>query len=360
MFKENVIDFKQQTLFKEHLEEISDQIAQLEEAKKNVKSSHPLVWGIEFAEIFGDKGGFDIVIGNPPYVRQEKIGDPLGRVDAKNYKDYLEKLVRADFPEYFGKDSKIDGKSDLYSYFYIRGLRLLNEGGINTYICSNSWLDAGYGVWLQKFILEHARLSFIIDNHAERSFAAADVNTIISVIHAPRPQMTGEHDVRFVALKEPFEKVIFTENLLQIEHTDAIISNDVFRVYPIKSAELLENGTEYANDEQKKIMAGKYCGDKWGGRYLRAPEIFFLILSKGKDLLARPSKYFTGERYLNTGGADGFYIPTGKAPEPTAGSQIATFSSRSRIVRVSSSENSPSFCFSSNSSPLPPSRKKRW
>ena len=55
---------------------------------------------------------------------------------------------------------------------------------------------------------------------------------------------------------------------------------------------------------------GNYVGDKWGGKYLRAPNIFFTILDKGKKHIDMFERYFTGERYLNTGGADGFFILT--------------------------------------------------
>jgi len=58
-------------------------------------------------------------------------------------------MVRLDFPDDFPLKKKINAQSDLYTYFYIRALRLLNPKGIHTFICSNSWLDVGYGAWLQ-------------------------------------------------------------------------------------------------------------------------------------------------------------------------------------------------------------------
>lgn len=313
LFRENVPeDPRQQTLFREHLEEISEQIQDIEEAKRNVKTSHPLIWSIEFAEIFGEKGGFDIVIGNPPYVRQEKIADPLGRIDAPQYKDYLEEMVRTDFPDYFAKKAKIDRKSDLFAYFYIRGLRLVNERGLMTYICSNSWLDVGYGVWMQKFMLEHAPVRMIIDNHAERSFAAADVNTIISVIDAPAKSVSKDHIVKFVAFKEPFEKVIFTENLLAIEHAKNIFVSDVLRVYPETNHTLYESGMEYEDEEKKKIGAGDFIGEKWGGKYLRAPDIFFTILEKGRGKLVPLKSVADVRRGITTGVNDFFYLDAAK------------------------------------------------
>ncbi|HOF42664.1 MAG TPA: Eco57I restriction-modification methylase domain-containing protein [Candidatus Moranbacteria bacterium] len=296
---------------KEKINELESQIAELMDQKRNIRKDKPLIWNIEFAEIFVEKEGFDIIIGNPPYVRQEEIADPTGKIkDKKDYKDYLQEMVRLDFKDDFPAKKKINAKSDLYTYFYIRALRLLNPRGIHTFICSNSWLDVGYGVWLQEFLLNRCPVELIIDNHAKRSFEAADVNTIISIIHAPQKKVKPQHRVKFVAFKKPFEEAIFTENLLEIEEADKVISNDIFRVYPITTKELLDAGTEYKNEEEKKLGAGKYEGDKWGGKYLRAPDIFFKVLEKGEKHIDFFENYFTGERYLNTGGADGFFILT--------------------------------------------------
>jgi len=304
--KQSSMDFD-----KSKIAELEAQIAELQEQKASIRKDKPLVWNIEFAEIFVEKEGFDIVIGNPPYVRQEEIADPLNKIkDKKEYKACLQEMVRLDFPDDFPAKKKIDAKSDLYTYFYIRALRLLNPRGIHTFICSNSWLDVGYGVWLQEFLLNRCPVEFIIDNHAKRSFEAADVNTIISVISAPCKKVDPQHPVKFVAFKKPFEEAIYTENLLAIEDADKIISNKTFRVYPITEKALKEAGTEYESEEKKKLGAGKYEGDKWGGKYLRAPDIFFTILEKGKEYIDTFDNYFIGERYLNTGGADGFFILT--------------------------------------------------
>ncbi|HDS11829.1 MAG TPA: hypothetical protein ENN77_02885, partial [Candidatus Wirthbacteria bacterium] len=140
-------------LDQKQIDRLSEEIAELEEQKKALQDEHPLIWNIEFSEIFADerKGGFDIVIGNPPYVRQESIADPDGKIKTpKDYKDKLREMVHGDYPKQFANPKAIDAKSDLYAYFYLRALRLLNPGGLLTFICSNSWLDVGYGVWMQK------------------------------------------------------------------------------------------------------------------------------------------------------------------------------------------------------------------
>lgn len=276
---------------KSKITELEEEIAELAEQKDSLrKGGKPLVWSIEFADVFAEKGGFDLVIGNPAYIRQEDIVDPNGKIkDKKEYKSYLQEMVKLDFPNDFPPKVKINAQSDLYTYFYIRSLRLLNPGGMHTFICSNSWLDVGYGAWLQEFLLKRCPVEFIIDNSSKRSFASADVNTIISIIHAPQKKIDENHLVKFVAFKKPFEEVVYTENLMAIENSQKVESNDIFRVYPILTHDLLEAGLEYA-DEEQKILGGKYIGNKWGGKYLRAPDIFFAILGKGQGKLVKLSE----------------------------------------------------------------------
>lgn len=295
-------------LFEQEIKAIKAEIEELKNQQVSLRDDHPLIWNIEFAEVFGDKGGFDIIIGNPPYIRQEDIGDPKGKNDNKQYKSFLQDMVRQDFPAAFPQKEPIDAKSDLYTYFYIRSLRLLNPTGIHTFICSNSWLDVGYGKWFQKFLLKKVPIHFIIDNHAKRSFSAADVNTIISIMGAPQKTVVSEHFPKFVAFKKPFEDAIFTENLLEIEAAKSILSNETFRVFPIANEQLSEAGTEYADGEKKLLGGGTYIGNKWGGKYLRAPDIYWAILQKAKDKLVPVNSIAEVRRGFTTGANEFFYL----------------------------------------------------
>ncbi len=292
------------------------EIKELNEQKRSLKEEDHFLWSIEFAEIFFDRGGFDIIIGNPPYVRQEEISDPMGCLTPEEYKKALLEMVRFDFPDYFAKSrARIDqfkkgrkpsGRSDLYTYFYVRSLRLLNREGVHVFICSNSWLDVGYGAWLQEFFLRNAPLHLVIDNHAKRSFARADVNTIITVASAPR-RVLPNHRMLFVAFKRPFEDAVLTENLLDITNATEILKTDTFRVFPITAGELLREGSD----------DGKYVGDKWGGKYLRAPDIFFTILEKGRGKLVRLGDIAEVRFGIKTGANDFFYLePVGPGSRP--------------------------------------------
>ena len=311
MFADGIDEYseKQLSISDAYKKKIETQIAEIETQKKSLSAEHPMIWNIEFPGIFFDNGGFDIIIGNPPYVRQEKIEDPTGKLSASEYKKELQDMVRLDFPKHFPPKKKINAQSDLYTFFYIRSLHLLNPNGIHCFICSNSWLDVGYGAWLQEFMLKNVPMHYIIDNHSRRSFASADVNTIISVVGAPQSRLNmKDYTVKFVAFKRPFDEAIFTENLLEIEEAEDIVSNDIFRVYPVSSRKLFDEGAEYEDETQKTLGAADYVGDKWGGKYLRAPDIFFTILKKGKDKLVKLGDIAQVRFGIKTGCNEFFYV----------------------------------------------------
>src|SRR5207247_3664047 len=107
---------------------------------------------------FAEAGAFDIVIGNPPYVRQEALG-PAARKAA------LRRAVYRRFPAFFGYDAARDraarplaARSDLYLYFYFLGYGLLAPGGTLCFLTSNAWLDTGYGAPLRAFLAAESQV----------------------------------------------------------------------------------------------------------------------------------------------------------------------------------------------------------
>ena len=272
------------------------------------------LWELDFAEVFAQNGGFDIVIGNPPYVRQELIAPPLENekdYSADNWRklksQYKDKLIQAT-QNVWRNISKIDKKSDLYVFFYYQGLSLLNDNGIFCFINSNSWLDVGYGTGLQEFLLKNMKPLYIIDNIAKRSFKQADVNTVIVFIQKPK-EKPDDFTLKFIAFKKPFEEVITPEVLKDIENTTKpVFDHPMYRVYPKTKKELLEEGVEYPDETELKLIQNPeqlhYIGNKWGGKYLRAPEIYFKILEKGKDKFEQLYQMCNVEGYIhdnNTG-----------------------------------------------------------
>lgn len=98
-------------------------------------------WENQFTNIMNE-GGFDVVVGNPPYVRQELIRDQVGYLTS-NYSTYA-------------------GKADLYVYFFELAIKLLKEGGHFGYISSGKFLEANYGKPLLRFLGSNTKLEQLI------------------------------------------------------------------------------------------------------------------------------------------------------------------------------------------------------
>ena len=287
----------------------------------------PFVWDIAFVEIFEDeKSGFDIVVGNPPYVRQEKIRDPMlpvedaNRPDAKrNYKAKLANAVYSHWVQTFGynqaKDtvkSKLDAKSDLYVYFYFHSLALLNDSGSFCFITSNSWLDVGYGKDLQEFLLTRGKVKWIIDNQSRRSFASADVNTVIALFAKPHDakneqRKSLEHFARFVMLTVPFEYTLTPILWQELEDAKIRTTTPEYRVFPSSQRDLLANGIGRENN--------KFSGDKWGGKYLRAPSVYWSVFERNKSKFTRLSDVVHYSYGIKPGSVNFFYISLENAKE---------------------------------------------
>lgn len=283
------------------------------------QKSIPFVWDVAFVEIFdGEKGGFDIVIGNPPYTRQEAIRDlslspkTVTKENKSAYKTKLAEAVYAAWPKTFGLNLgkvvaslKLNKKSDLYIYFYFIGLSLVNPQGSFCFITSNAWLDVGYGSDLQRFLLTRSKIKLIVDNQVRRSFKSADVNTIIALLASPRDSRNDlkpsiEHTARFVMFKVPFENGLSPVLWEEVEDAQARRMTTECRIEVKKQKELLETGL----DEER----GVYAGDKWGGKYLRAPDIYWTIIEKCAPKIVRLGKISHIRRGITTGANKFFYI----------------------------------------------------
>lgn len=117
---------------------------------------------------------------------------------------------------------------------------------------------------------------------------------------------------KFVMFKRPFEEVITSKNMIDIENALETKKSPHFRIYPISHVKLLEDGWEYPEGydsiKDGRFKRGEYVGSKWGGKYLRAPDIFFIILEKGKDKLIFLGEVAEIKRGFSTGINDFFYL----------------------------------------------------
>jgi adenine-specific DNA-methyltransferase len=129
--------------------------------------------------MFGISDGFDIVIGNPPYVRQEKIKAIKPILQKQNYEVFT-------------------STADLYVYFYEKGYQVLREEGILAYITSNKWMRAKYGEKLRKFLKEKTAILKIVDFSGYRVFEQT-VDTNILIFRKQKP--FNEYVFEFLEVK---------------------------------------------------------------------------------------------------------------------------------------------------------------
>ncbi|MDM8559481.1 DNA methyltransferase [Candidatus Parabeggiatoa sp. HSG14] len=123
-------------------------------------------WNKEFSKIMG-KGGFDVVIGNPPYVNGNDLKKNLSE------DEYL-----------FLKRNYITAKGtvDLYIYFFERGVNIVNRSGILSYITPNRFLSASYGKALREYLVEKSEIVSLIDYSDKSVFPDASTYPVISFI----------------------------------------------------------------------------------------------------------------------------------------------------------------------------------
>ena len=134
----------------ENRQKLHEQLADLErrfEEKEKLVYHNAFEWRFEFPEVLDDEGefvGFDAIIGNPPYIRQEAI-----------------KEQKPAFMEMFG--DFYCGTADIYTYFYKTGLNLLKAGSPLCYIAPNKFMRAGYGKNTRDLLTTQARPLMVLD-----------------------------------------------------------------------------------------------------------------------------------------------------------------------------------------------------
>jgi len=242
---------------------------------------------------------FDTTVGNPPYIRQELIYD----------KNKLAETLKNEW----GKELTLSKQSDIYTYFFFHSAAFLKNGGRLGFITSNSWLDVRYGKEMQVYFCKYFKIIAIIGSQVERDFAQADVNSVITILErCEDKESVDNHIVKFISLKRPFDFLIprrkINEDDLRwkdveflvdkFEKTQNLYEDDNMRIFSINQKILYEEGLE---DE-------KYVGNKWGGKYLRAPNVFFTILHKGKNILVPLSQIADIKRGVTTGANEFFYL----------------------------------------------------
>lgn len=160
------------------------------EEYKNTGVKPFFLWQLYFADVFDDKKGFDVVIANPPYVRQEEI----------NYKPALQKEYEI-----------FNSVSDLYTYFYEKAFNILKNSGTLTFITSNKFLRARYGIFLRRYLKTNTSIKDII-NFGDKHVFEAITNTLILIADK---QKIENNIFNFSNSIDGLSKIVFSQGELQ-------------------------------------------------------------------------------------------------------------------------------------------------
>ncbi|GAA6826588.1 class I SAM-dependent DNA methyltransferase [Helicobacter pylori] len=145
----------------------------LDDALSGGEYHNAFEWRFEFPEVLNDEGdflGFDCIIGNPPYIRQEQIKD-------------LKPLLQKQYQDFY------NSTADIYTYFFALSYHLLKEKGFNAFITSNKYARAKYGAKLREWLLKKTTLVSYMELNALKVFESATVDTsIMSFIKQESPK----------------------------------------------------------------------------------------------------------------------------------------------------------------------------
>ena len=267
---------------------------------------------------------FDVIVGNPPYIKQELITDKA-------------RIIAAVQQSMNGRKADFSRRSDIHVYFWPYAGKLLKDGGRLGFLASSSWPDVEYGYKLQRYLLEHFKVLSVFESLVEPWFSVARVATCATVIQKEAdPKARDENIVRFVQLRQKISDIIdvsdddekrfeaYTKLHEQIASLTESYADAAIRVRVIKQSDLYELGCRIALDARadddddgetdgpeasdvETATQRKYFGSKWG-IYLRAPDFFFELRETFAESL-RPLADVADVKYgLKTGADDFFYV----------------------------------------------------
>lgn len=190
--------------------------------------------------MFGVEDGFDIAIGNPPYIRHSKI-------------KHLKPALRSQFEDFFNSEA------DVSVYFYKRCADFLCDDGILIYICTNKFMRSGYGENIREFLTTDMSLQMLLDLGDTPIFKAA-VDTCITLIKKCLP--ATNHSLRAVTLRNVSDdfnlRDTFEKQSFPIELTN--LSSDVWAIAPPDAQALLKKLRGTGNTLSKCVSERLYRG----------------------------------------------------------------------------------------------------
>jgi type I restriction-modification system DNA methylase subunit len=234
----------------------------------------------------------DVVVGNPPYIRQELVGE--------REKQKIKRLVEGEYKDRVflggsgsgrGKNAVVLNKtSDIYVYFVLHGLKFLKNEGLLAFITSDKWLSVEYGEPFQEFLTKNVKVLCLVE-FSRALFPELEVDTVVMLVQRTRDEKNRNGNlVKFVRVKK---RIPTRELLREIATAEEDTETDVIHLTTVRQGDLKPG--------------------KWSV-YMRAPQVFHKISSNKavRVLNEVADDVFYGTK---TGNDNYFILPKERASE---------------------------------------------
>ncbi|MDK2118629.1 type IIG restriction enzyme/methyltransferase [Campylobacter jejuni] len=274
------------TLFDFDEKEATKEFANLKKEYDNIfnlESNHPFEWRFEFPEILDDDGnfkGFDLIIGNPPYIKE------------------------AENKELFANTKKLrtyQGKMDIWYHFVGRGFDILKNNGYLAFIATNNWVTNSGAKKLRNIVLEESQILSLVDFSSFMVFDSASIQTMIMQFQKIKPPKNYEFHFAKITTQTPiYEDVI---NLLKNEKTQ---NNEILSINltPKKFIDKTLNFTKSDYEElfNKIQKYGKFYLEESEVAQGIVPAIDEAFVIKDKNVFSKNEQCFIKEYYTGLSG----------------------------------------------------------
>ncbi|EAK7479760.1 class I SAM-dependent DNA methyltransferase [Campylobacter coli] len=173
----------------------------------NLESNHPFEWRFEFPEILDDDGnfkGFDLIIGNPPYIKEAENKELF--TNTKKLRTY-------------------QGKMDIWYHFVGRGFDILKNNGYLAFIATNNWVTNSGAKKLRNIVLEESQILSLVDFSSFMVFDSASIQTMIMSFQKTKPPKNYEFHFAKITTQTPIY-----EDALSLLKNEKTQNNEILKI----------------------------------------------------------------------------------------------------------------------------------
>ncbi|EAK9999104.1 class I SAM-dependent DNA methyltransferase [Campylobacter lari] len=221
-------------------------LKKLYESIFDLESANPFEWRFEFSEVLDEGGsfqGFDLIIGNPPYIKENDNKEIFA--NTKNLRTY-------------------QGKMDIWYHFVGRGLDVLKENGILSFIATNNWTTNSGAKKLRNVILEECQILNLVDFSSFMVFDSASIQTMIMQFQKTKPPKNYEFNFAKLTTQSPSY-----EDVLDILENTKSPNNEILNIN-FKPKNFIDKTLNFIKNDYEEIFEKI---QKYGKFYLDDKEV---------------------------------------------------------------------------------------